>query len=63
MALGLTQPLAEMSTRSTAGEYRWQVRRADNVNHLHVPMLAKFEILNVLEPSRPVIVLYRDCFT
>jgi hypothetical protein len=63
MALGSTQPPAEMSTRVTVEEYRWQVRRADNLNHLHVPILSKFGILILLEPSGTVIVLYKDCFT
>ena len=31
MALGLTQPLTEMSTRNISWGYRWPVRRADNL--------------------------------
>jgi len=30
MDLGLTQPLAEMSTRNISRVLRWPVRRADN---------------------------------
>jgi hypothetical protein len=31
MALGLTQPLTEMSTRNISWRWRWPVRRADNL--------------------------------
>ena len=54
MALGLTQPLTEMSTRNiswggkVAGAYGWQPY------HLHVPTVMKSGSLNLLEPSRPV---------
>ena len=54
MALGLTQPLTEMSTRNisyevkASGVYRWQP------NHLHVPTVLKSGSLNLLEPSGPV---------
>jgi len=54
MALGLTQPLAEMSTRNiswrvkAAGEYGWQPY------HLHVPIVLKSGSLNLLELSGPV---------
>ena len=54
MALGLTQPLTEMSTRNTswevkaAGTYGWQPY------HLHVPTVLKSGSLNLLEPSGPV---------
>ena len=34
MALGSTQPLTEMSTRSIYGGKKWPVRKADN--HCHV---------------------------
>ena len=30
------------------------MRRADNLNHLHVPIVLKFGNLNLLEPSGPV---------
>jgi len=39
------------------------VRRADSLNHLHVPILSKFGILELQEPFGPVVVLYKDCFT
>jgi len=54
MALGLTQPLTEMSTRNiswrvkAAGAYDWQPY------HLHVPMFLKSGSLNLLESSGPV---------
>ena len=55
MALGLTQPLTEMSTRNisgggvkAAGAQGWQPY------HLHVPNVLKSESLNHLEPSGPV---------
>jgi len=47
MALGATQPLAEMSTRNTfLGVKRGRC--------FHVPIVLKFVSLNLLEPSRPV---------
>ena len=54
MALGLTQPLAEMSTRNiswgvkVAGAYGWQPY------HLQVLIILKSESLNLLEPSGSV---------
>ena len=57
MALGLTQPLIEMRTKriswgvKAAGEYGWQTC------HLHVPIVLKSGILNLLEVSEPV----EDC--
>ena len=54
MALRLTQPLTEMSTRNiswgikAAGAYGWQPF------HLHVPIVLKSGSLNLLEPSGPV---------
>ena len=53
MALGLTQPLTEMSTRNiswgikSAGAYGWQPYR------LHVLIVSKSGRLNFLEPSGP----------
>ena len=53
MALGLPQPLKEMSTRNiswgvkAAGAYGWQLY------HLHVPIVLKSGSLSLLEPSRP----------
>jgi len=63
MALGLTQPLTEMSTRNiswglkAAGAWGWQAYR------LHVSTVWKAGSFNFLEPSGPVIGLHRDCFT
>ena len=54
MALGLTQPLTEISTRNifwgvkAAGVYGWQPY------HLHVPIVLKSGSLKILEPSGPV---------
>ena len=54
VALGLTQPLTEMSTRNiswevkAAGAYDWQTY------HLHVLTVLKSGSLNLLEPSGPV---------
>jgi len=57
MALGLTHPLTEMSTRNiswgvggakAAGAVGWQPY------HLHVPIVLKSQNLNFLEPSGPV---------
>jgi len=54
MALGLTQPRTEMSTRDiswgvkTAGAYDWQPY------HLDVPIVLKSGILNLLETSAPL---------
>jgi len=47
MALGLTQPLTEISTRNI-GTWDWQPY------HFHVPRVMKSGSLNVLEPSGPV---------
>ena len=54
MALGLTEPLTEMSTRTislrvkAAGALGWQPY------NLHVPTVLKSGSLNLLEPSGPV---------
>jgi hypothetical protein len=54
MALGLTQPLIEMSTRNIS----WGVKAASAKGwqpyHLHVPTVLKFGSLNLLEPSGAV---------
>jgi len=54
MALGLTQPLTEMSVKNIsleikkAGVYGWQPY------HLHVPSVLKSGNLKLFEPSGPV---------
>ena len=54
MALGLTKPLTEMSTRNISwgvkvtGAYGWQPY------HIHVRIVLKSGSLNPLEPSGPV---------
>jgi len=54
MALGLTKPLTEMSTRNiswgvkVAGAYGWQPY------HIHVRIVLKSGSLNLLEPSGTV---------
>jgi len=52
MALGLTQPLTEMSTRNIS----WGVKACVGLTtyHLHVPIVLKSGTLNLLEPSGPV---------
>jgi len=53
MALGLTHPLTEMSTRNIS----WGVKAAGAYGrpyHLHVPIVLKSGSLSLLEPSGPV---------
>jgi hypothetical protein len=54
MALGLTQPLTELSTRNIS----WRVKAAGALGwqpcHLHVPIVLKSGSFNLLEPSGPV---------
>ena len=54
MALGLTQPLTEMSTRNIS----WGVKAAGAYGrqpyHLHVPIVLKSGSLNHLGPSGPI---------
>jgi len=63
MALGLTQPLTEMSTRDIS----WGVRTAGaqgwHPYHLNVPKVLKSGNLKFPEPSGPLQALERDCFT
>jgi len=54
MALELTQPVTEMSTRNISWEYMRPVRRADSLYHHHVPIVLKSGSLNFLEPSGPL---------
>ena len=54
MALGLTQPLTEMSIRNISWGQKWPVRRADKLTTFHVPIVLKSGSLNLLEPSGPV---------
>ena len=54
MALGLNQPLTEMSTRNIFWEQRWPVRRADNLTTIHMPIALKSGSLILLESSGPV---------
>jgi hypothetical protein len=49
MAVGLTQPLTEVSTRNIS----WGCVGLTKY-HLHVPIVLKFGSLNLLEPSGPV---------
>jgi len=49
MALGLTQPLAEMSTRSIS----WGVKMA-GAYHFHVQIVLNYGNLKLLEPSGPL---------
>jgi hypothetical protein len=54
MAVGLTQPLTEMSTRniSWGGKGGWCVGLT--IYHLHVPIVLKYEGLNLLERYGPI---------
>jgi len=54
MALGLTQPLAEMSTRNISWVSRRPVRRADNLTTSICLIVLKSGRLTLLEPSGPV---------
>jgi hypothetical protein len=38
MALGMTQPLTEMSTRVVLGVKGWQERKSDNLTAIHEPI-------------------------
>jgi len=53
MALGRTQPLTEMSTRSISWGYRRPVRKADNLP-TSCAFVTKSGNLNLLEPSGPL---------
>ena len=50
LALGMTQPLAEMSTRSVA----WEMHVAERVGHLHVLLLRNSGCLSLREPKETV---------
>jgi hypothetical protein len=47
MALGLTQPLTEMSTRNFPGRKKWPVRKADNLATIYEPNVWKYGSLNL----------------
>ena len=51
MALGSIQPLKEMSTRNISWGERGPVRKADNLNHPHVPNVSKSESLLSWNPQ------------
>jgi hypothetical protein len=57
MALGFTQPLTEMSTRTTYGVKARPVCKADNLAAIFEPIVWKCTILEILQlyrPRRPV---------
>ena len=54
MALGLTQPLTEMSTKNISCGVKTAGTWAVQPYHLHVPTVLKSWSLNLLEPSGPV---------
>jgi hypothetical protein len=54
MALGSTQPLTEMNTRSISWGVKAAVSYGWQPYHLHVLIVLKFGSLNLLEPSGPV---------
>ena len=54
MALGVTQPLTEMSTRNISWGVKVPGAQGWQPYHLHVPTVLKCGSLNLLEPSGPV---------
>jgi len=58
MALGLTQPLTEMSTRNISWGGNGGRCTGLQPYHLHVPIVLKSGSLNLLEPSGPVQACY-----
>jgi hypothetical protein len=50
MALGLTQPLTEMSTRKRPGGKKLSARRADNLAAVSEPNVWKCGSLNLPQP-------------
>ena len=54
MALGLTQPLTEMSTRTISWEVKTTGAQGWQPYHLHVPIVLKSGNVSLLEPSGPV---------
>jgi len=54
MALGLTQPLTEMSTRNVSWGVKRPVRRADNLTTFMCGIVLKSGSLDLLEPLGPV---------
>jgi hypothetical protein len=50
MALGSTQPLTEMSTRSLPGGKERPARRADNLAAIYAPNVWKCGSLNLPQP-------------
>jgi hypothetical protein len=53
MALGLTQPLTEMSTRTLPGGKGRPVRKADNLTAICEPTVRKCGSLDVSQPYGP----------
>ena len=54
MALGLTQPLTEMSTRNISWAVKLDGAKGRQPYHLHVLIVLKSGRLKLLEPSGPV---------
>jgi len=54
MALGLTQPLTEMSTKKISWGYKDGLWLGLTTSHLHMPIILKSGTFNLLEPSRSV---------
>jgi len=54
MALALTQPLTEMSTRNITSEVKVADAEGWQPYHFHVPIVWKSGSLNLLEPSGSV---------
>jgi hypothetical protein len=63
MALGLTQPLTEMSTRKIPGGKGRRVRKADNLTAICEPIVYKMWEPPPLIPLWAFTACYRDSFT
>jgi hypothetical protein len=54
MALGLTQPLTEMSTRKLPGGKKRPARKADNLAAIYEPNVWKCGSVNLSQPYGPL---------
>jgi hypothetical protein len=63
MALGSTQPVAEMSTRNLSAGKKWPTRKADNRTIICEPIVQKMWEPRRLTTLRPSTACDRDSFT
>jgi hypothetical protein len=63
MALGLTQPVTEMSTRNPAGGKGRPARKAHNLTAIYEPIFYKMWEPRRLTTLLPSTACYRDSFT